>query len=562
MATPRLRGITPEGPNPTAGTTRTTGRFSQKTVIVESLEEIQNPQEARHYLEKTSLIVPPGQPLSPGLLSTALHHVTEYKSIPKQAINAIRSIAFLLEELEENTLHETVRDLVTVQLDELGKDIKDFVTDATQRIDKHVDDKLSELSEATKDLMDSVKLAFNEHPAATGHDTRNEPASNYKQALLRPPPLVDPRLAAKEGIRLRQFLIEGITRESRIGKTNSIEAKKLVNNALEDAGSGDLSARTALKQNKTGLLVEMETDAGATWLMDPANAKLFCDALGTNLAIKQRPFNVLAYNASTSIDPDNEEHLREIAETNGIKDGEILAMRWVKPITRRDRADQRTAHLILTFSNADTANRSILLGLTICQRRVRVAKSKKEPIRCMKCHKWNHVAWECIAKEDTCGTCGENGHWTKDCTNKANKRCVSCNTDDHASWSRMCPTFLKKCDELDKRTPENSLPFFPSLEAWTWASTPPPAQHLAPSTAPPPILTRGRNQQERTQQQKETAPSGRPYERRSWNRSKSKNRPTTPDELPPPLPSFLAIPEVTITDENQQPASTQDNIYA
>ena len=127
----------------------------------------------------------------------------------------------------------------------------------------------------------------------------------------------------------------------------------------------------------------------------------------------------------------------------------------------------------------------------------------------------------------------------------------------------MCPTFLKKCDKLDKRTPENSLPFFPSTEAWTWASTPPPVQPAFPPAVPPPILTRGRNQQERTQQQKETAPSGRPYERRSWNRSKSRNRPTTPDKLPPPLPSFLAIPELTITDENQQqPASTQDDIYA
>jgi len=154
----------------------------------------------------------------------------------------------------------------------------------------------------------------------------------------------------------------------------------------------------------------------------------------------------------------------------------------------------------------------------------------------MKCHRWNHIARECIAKEDTCGTCGENSHWMKDCTNKANKRCISCNTEDHASWSRMCPTFLKKCNELDKRTPENSLPFFPSTEAWTWASTPPPVQPTFPPAVPPPILTRGRNQQERTQQQKETAPSGRPYERQSWNRSKSRNRPTTPDNSPLPSP--------------------------
>src|SRR6266700_8135691 len=120
MSHNRLQGNTPEGSNATAGSNRTSGRLGQKTVVIEELQEIQDSKEARNYLEKTSLIVPPGQVISPGLLSTALHHITNYKGLPKQAINAIRSIAFLLEEIEENTLHEIVRDSVTVQLNELG----------------------------------------------------------------------------------------------------------------------------------------------------------------------------------------------------------------------------------------------------------------------------------------------------------------------------------------------------------------------------------------------------------------------------------------------------------
>ncbi|GLB43952.1 hypothetical protein LshimejAT787_1501360 [Lyophyllum shimeji] len=31
----------------------------------------------------------------------------------------------------------------------------------------------------------------------------------------------------------------------------------------------------------------------------------------------------------------------------------------------------------------------------------------------------------------------------------------------------------KLCDDLDHRFPENSMPFFPTGEAWTWASAPP-----------------------------------------------------------------------------------------
>ena len=104
----KQQGNSPEGSYVTAGTTRSMGRLSQKTVINEELQEIQNSTEARSYLEKTLLIVPPGQEPTLGLLSTAIHQVTEYKGVPLPAINALRSIALLLNELEENTLHEAV----------------------------------------------------------------------------------------------------------------------------------------------------------------------------------------------------------------------------------------------------------------------------------------------------------------------------------------------------------------------------------------------------------------------------------------------------------------------
>jgi len=104
---------------------------------------------------------------------------------------------------------------------------------------------------------------------------------------------------------------------------NAVEAKKIVNRALAAAGSNGLNARSALKQNKAGFLVEMETDAGATWLMDPENARTFCNMLGSGITIKQRPYNVLVYNAPTTLDPGSTDHLKEILETNNINEGGI-----------------------------------------------------------------------------------------------------------------------------------------------------------------------------------------------------------------------------------------------
>ena len=141
-------------------------------------------------------------------------------------------------------------------------------------------------------------------------------------------------------------------------------------------------------------------------------------------------------------------------------------MRWAKPIARRS-PGQRSAHLILTFSDVNEANRAVANGLTICSRRTRVEKIKKEPIRCLKCQGWNHFAKECPKTQDTCGNCTEN-HRTSLCPNPATRRCASCEDDTHASWSRECPVFLRKTEECNRRHPENALTFIPSSDPWTW----------------------------------------------------------------------------------------------
>jgi hypothetical protein len=100
---------------------------------------------------------------------------------------------------------------------------------------------------------------------------------------------------------------------------------------------------------------------------------------------------------------------------------------------------------------------------------MKVGKIKKELIRCLKCQNWNHYANECKASEDTCSNCAE-PHRTDQCPNPLIRRCVSCKTSDHASWSRDCPMFIKKTDEYNIRYPENELPFIPSDEPWTWCT--------------------------------------------------------------------------------------------
>ena len=139
----------------------------------------------------------------------------------------------------------------------------------------------------------------------------------------------------------------------------------------------------------------------------------------------------------------------------------------MKPIYRRA-LDQQAAHAIFTFKDVDLAN--------ICIRDVRPSRLKHEPIQCMKCRKWGHFAYACSASVDTCSTCGEE-HKTSVCSTKDKTYCVSCRSNVHASWSRDCLEFRRRCDQYDENYPENILPYFPSEESWTLIPRPDRLQH-------------------------------------------------------------------------------------
>ena len=138
--------------------------------------------------------------------------------------------------------------------------------------------------------------------------------------------------------------------------------------------------RSALKLQNGGILVEMVMDEGATWLASKMNTEAFLRELGESEAsFKTRSYNVIAYYVPLNLDTNSEKDRREIEEANGIPKDILMKIRWIKPPTRR-RVDQHLGHAIITFSDTETANRAIVNGLSICHKRVSVAKCRKEPI--------------------------------------------------------------------------------------------------------------------------------------------------------------------------------------
>ena len=101
---------------------------------------------------------------------------------------------------------------------------------------------------------------------------------------------------------------------------------------------------------------------------------------------------------------DRKEDLREVEEANSIDTDDIVKARWIKPVARR-KPSQTCGHLIVSFRLPQLANDSLAYGLFIGHKKVYAEKCKQEPLRCLKCHGWGHMAANCGASMDVCGTC-------------------------------------------------------------------------------------------------------------------------------------------------------------
>ena len=430
--------------------------------LIEEHQDIKDYRDGRKFLEKHLLLCPPGEPATHSSISTCLHQISELAGTTKQVVNAIRSVAFMLEEMEDTQIHDSLRTALDAQMTEFTSDMKLLIEDAKEKINENI-----KTAEERLNKIPAQMLTQPNH-LATG--------KSYASILVNAPAHANPKIAAKEGIKARQYLIEGI-KNSKFSHHDNIQLKKELNDILSELGYTSGKIRSVSKTKSGGIVVETENDETANWLANQDNQHTICERIGANAEFRNRTFIIIAFNVPLALNPEDKDHRIEICEANNLEESTITTAKWAKAVDRRS-PNQKTAHLLLTFSNAEAANRAITNGLLICNRRCHVERSKREPIRCLKCQGWNHLAKECTEEKDTCGNCA-GPHRTNSCLTK-DTRCASCKTEDHASWNRACPTFLRKAAEFNNRNPDNLLQYFPTADSWTWSAM--------TKTPPPPIL--------------------------------------------------------------------------
>ncbi|KIK96755.1 hypothetical protein PAXRUDRAFT_114006, partial [Paxillus rubicundulus Ve08.2h10] len=123
------------------------------------------------------------------------------------------------------------------------------------------------------------------------------------------------------------------------------------------------------------------------------------------------------------------------------------------------------AHAIFQLNSLQAADTLLQEGLYICKDKLHPTKDKREPIRCTCCQKWGHIARDCKANHNTCTICGLQ-HRTVNCDSLKMYHCVGCDTHTHSRNDPYCLTYERKCEELNAKHPEKSMPYFPTDEEW------------------------------------------------------------------------------------------------
>lgn len=202
-------------PNPGTATKPNT-RSSASSTIVEEMQEIKDSTDGQKFLEKHILLCPPGEIITHTSLSICLHQISAMPGLQKQAINAVRSVAFLLEDMENTQINNTLREALDSHLTKLTSDMKTLIEDAKEKIDEQV--KLAE-----ERLSSTIEPASQYRPLST----------SYASVLVNPPAHANPRVAAREGIKARQFLLEGI-KTSKFSHLDTIQLKTELNKIISD----------------------------------------------------------------------------------------------------------------------------------------------------------------------------------------------------------------------------------------------------------------------------------------------------------------------------------------
>ena len=440
---------------------------------------VKNATEATTYLANKGWTAP-GEIPSLEVLSRVLFAAVIHSKLTTPISSTIAAVAYLLTEKQTIGIMENLVDNISLHI----KDTLDSITtDMHVKLDQHIQ-AVNDTTQKQTDLTDKLlkaqeKMEETTRQAITTTKTYSQAAAAAPAHAPQPAPpmsISQIRMRNREEIKWRQVLIEfdrnqDLQLENMSDTVLARKAKDAINTVwvISPKPGMDVPAvKAAVLLRNGGLLLEMNKAEDAKWLREETNRKKILDNIGTGASIKDRTYQVIVQFIPIQFDPQNEESLRHVESSNGLKPKTIMKAEWVKPVKDR-REGQKVATARIYLKDANTANTILSTNVYIRDKKVIPKKPRKEPIRCLKCQMFGHKRRHCTVTEARCARCARR-HETEECiTLQRDFKCSNCG-GQHPSYNRDCPAFEDKCEQLNERCPENRLAFYPTNEPWLWAN--------------------------------------------------------------------------------------------
>lgn len=391
-------------------------------------------------------------------LIPAMHDLAQMDGLPDNYREGIHAFAYVIFAAYSNLNQEKHSE----QLDM----VKNFISTSMREMKDSV---AQEVHNVRSELRGKIEVCIKELK-----NPRNVPSAfpnTYAQALMSGPKTAQQtnRIAERHAKNARLLTLKP-TANSQHDPTKDLSDREILEKAglaldCMDTSSCPITPKfLSVRKAKTGAITYEMNDARAVqWLNQKTNQNSFLNGFGGTMELRPRFLSVIAELTPVSFKENDQMEIREVELQNNIPENSIQRATWLKPIRRR-KPSQRSAHLLLDFTNPEAVNKAIRYGLVIHGTRVEVRKKQIEPLRCLKCQiiPSNHLATHCKQLHDQCGQC-RGFHWTSQCpvTDSNQYYCANCRKEGHAAWDRNCPAYTKAVNDLSNRTPDNKYKYFP-----------------------------------------------------------------------------------------------------
>jgi hypothetical protein len=344
-----------------ANKTRSNPSPITKEDIVRLPSEVKDAQSGKMYLE-SNLLIPINEPLDMALLSTTLLYITQLPNATRPIIEAIREVAFLLEDEHVEKLADSIASrfitAISPKLSSLHTALEEMkhITNTQKQATIMTLDTLSQIWDATETL--STKLNSN-IAAQCAHSPSLSPLRSYSETLrngnANSAKVYDALKRAE--VRSRQILLTPIDEHPlHTNKdTNGSIAQKL--QLTLKAISKDEDPLTIVKSvillHNNSILFEVNFMQAADWIKQPQTKQALLTGLGLPAEIKDRLHSIIVPYVPISLNITNPTSIGNIKSENSIPPGSITTVRWIKPLQRRA-PGQKTAYIVFSFSDSKT----------------------------------------------------------------------------------------------------------------------------------------------------------------------------------------------------------------